>query len=517
MNQVSPLAPPFPPRAVYRPTFGTQFAARANAASLRRPMFLFLILVSLSYWYCLPIATQSLIRYSEFRGYDILLIGLIATLLFKYRARLGKFFRQEGSGRWIFRFSLWATATFIVTIVSSIVGDRVSWAFVTLIFLFHLWGFVLVFAAIRIFVKTRAQCYLLLDTFLVCALIEAGIISLQGLGFLPRFWSDLYAGYGAMAFSGTLGPNRTMPGHAMVLAIGVAFSYGRNFRTVGWKRGMLALGTAAFALVALGMTASRTAWAACIVFAVFSVIGRRPQPALIAFVMLVAVTVFSIVPETAEQRISEIYQWRVASKLATPGSVENEEAEGAVSTIEKLDPRRVELWTEGVRAIIARPYLIPFGGGFNNYRYSVAEGVSAHNLYITLIGEVGLIGLLLYLGWLRGIWRESSSLTRTARKLKKRGAKVFLPVDMQALLIAFMVSLLAGEILYPYRPAFTFLGMFLFVCAVLNHRSLVLGDDQPEMRSQRHSARGRRSYRSSLRFAARPGEHLACVAHPTKS
>jgi hypothetical protein len=87
-----------------------------------------------------------------------------------------------------------------------------------------------------------------------------------------------------------------------------------------------------------------------------------------------------------------------------------------------------------------------------------------------------VIGLFLYLCWLRGIWRESSLLITSATKLKKRGAKVFLPVEMQTLLVAFMVSLLAGEILYPYRPSFTCMGMFLFLCAVLNHPALVWGD-----------------------------------------
>jgi O-antigen ligase len=492
MNQISFSRPYGLAGSLVRPTSLNNGRVKSKAASLCTPMVLFLLVVSASYWYCLPVATQSVVRYSEFRGYDLLLLALSVVMLAKHRPKLMKVIRADVSGRWIFRFALWASATYPMTVVISVFGNRASWGLVTLVFLFHLWGFFFVFAAIRIWVKTRRQCFLLLDTFLLLALAEATVICLQGLGFLPRFWSELYGGYGEMAFSGTLGPNRTMPGHAMVLAIGVAFAYGRNFKAVGWKRLCLAAGVALLGLTALGFSASRTAWSTFGVFLILSLIGRRPQIGMIAFIMVVAIGVIGLLPDTAGQRITEIYQWRVGSKLSPASStVAQEETDSPTSTMEKLDPKRVNLWTEGARAIIERPYLIPFGGGFNNYRYTVGVGVSAHNLYITLVGEVGIVGLFLYLSWLRGIWRESSQLINSATKAKKRGALVFLPVEMQTLLVAFMVSLLAGEILYPYRPAFTSMGMFLFVCAVLNHRSLVFGDDEPRARVSTPSWRPR--------------------------
>jgi O-antigen ligase len=477
MNPGYSISQPAPIAAVLDGLAFPRSARRAKAESLRRPMFVLLTLTSVSYWYCLPIVTQSLVAYSEFRGYDFLLATLMGALIVKYPKALRKVFRSDPSGRWIFRFTLWATATYPITALISLAAGRASWIGVSLITLFHLWGFLMLFAAIRLFVNTRRQCLMLLDVFLVVGALEAGLICLQGLGFVPRLWSELYDSYGAMAFSGTLGPNRTMPGHAMVLLLGVAFAYGRNLSTIGVTRAVLAAMAAVLAVVALGMTASRTSWFCFGVLLVLTVIGRRPQFSLIAFVLATSAVVMAFIPATAEKRIAEIYEWRVGAKLEA-AKEDTEYEPGPISTMKKLDHRRVVLWTDGIQAILERPWLIPFGGGFNNYRYTVQVGVSAHNLYITLIGEVGLVGLFFYLRWLYSIWRESSRLIKGANRLKSRRPrdKVFFPFEMQTLLLAFMVSLLAGEILYPYRPAFACLGMFLFVCAVLNHGSLVLGD-----------------------------------------
>jgi O-antigen ligase len=124
--------------------------------------------------------------------------------------------------------------------------------------------------------------------------------------------------------------------------------------------------------------------------------------------------------------------------------------------------------------LIERPWLIPFGGGFNNYQ-QVSDGPSAHNIYITLVTECGIIGLYLYMMWLIWIWRETSRATTWAKKAKRQARPAFVPSDVKPLLVAMVVSLFAGEIVYPYRPCFSFMGVFLFLVAVLNHRALVSG------------------------------------------
>jgi O-antigen ligase len=437
-------------------------------------MFVFVLMISVSYWYCLPVTTQSIIMYSEFRGYDFLLMLLTIVLVFKYWQKLKLFFRHDKPGQWILRFSIWASITFIMTIVHILMYRQTFYILMTFVMLFHLWGFVLAYAAVRIFVTERRQCFALLDAFLVAGLIEALIITFQGTRILPLFWSEAYQlAYGADAFSGTLGPNRQLPGHTMILVFAVATGYWRNAGTVGIPRLVLAAAAALSSLTALGLSGSRTAWVSFVVFCAVVLIGRRPQLGMIVFVLVIGLGAVWFLPDQVGVRVNEVYQDRFVSKLARA-----EEDADALEKFQQVDAGRYKDWVGGLNGLIARPWLIPFGGGFNNYRSLIWVDISAHNIYITLIVETGLVGLFLYLMWLKSIARESQKLMALSRKRKKPDKAVFMGVEMRALLVALMVSLFAGEILYPYRPAFAFLGMFLFLAAVMNHPLLVFGNRQ---------------------------------------
>ena len=433
-------------------------------------MLALLFVLSLSYWYCLPVITQSFFTYSEVRGYDILLAILILVLVGQYRRELQIFFKQDTPGRWLFRFSVWATATFPVTVFVSIINYRYTWPFVTLVFLFHLWGYLLAYAAFRIFVNTRKQCYLLLDAFLVAGTVVAIVICLQGIGIVPRFWSELYDVYGNMTFSATLGPNRAMPGHTMILTLAVVTAYWRNVRAVGIRRIWLASVAAVASLAALGMTGSRTAWTTLIAFILAVFVLRRPSLGVVFLLIISGLGIAVAVPSTVKERIGEMYDYRIEGRL------QQADSDDYLDQFQTVDANRYNIWVAGIRELaFSYPWLIPFGGGFNSYRINMSVDNSAHNIYITLIAEVGIVGLLLYLAWLKGIWRESANLISAGSKLAA-SQSAFVPVDLQALVIAMLVSLIGGEILYPYRPSFAFMGMFLFLCAVMNHRALVLGD-----------------------------------------
>jgi O-antigen ligase len=433
-------------------------------------VFFLVVLLSLSYWYCLPVVTQSLFSYNEFRGYDFLMLFLGALLLNSYRGPLRRLLATDRPGQWMYRFCLWATATFPVTIASCVLNGKIKWIFVTLIFLFHLWGFFFGYAAVRLFIQTRRRCFILLDLFLIAGTVVATLICLQSVNALPRFWSSLYDGYGNLTFSATLGPNRTMPGHCMVLLVGVATSYWRNARTVGAWRIALALVAGTVGLAALGVSGSRTAWTTFAVFCVMLVLGSRPNLGGLVYIAAVTGALFLVVPDSVRDRINMMYNYRLASKL------ERVKSDDPKKELRAIDSGRSDLWQEGLEQLGQRIWLFPFGGGFNNYRYAVeGAGVSAHNMYITIVGELGLLGLFLYLRWLLALWQETSTRAALAVKRARYGAKVFQSFELRSLLVAMMVSLLGGEILYPYRPCFSFLGMFLFVCAVMNHPALVYG------------------------------------------
>lgn len=434
-------------------------------------MFYLLALVSASYWYCLPVIQQKLIGYSEFRLYDVLLALLMLVLIGKYRLGLARFLSRDPAGKWMYRFCLWASVTYVVTLIWSISQHNSAWVLVTAVYLFHLWGFLLAYAGFRMFVRTREQCLRLLDLFLLLGAVEAILICLQGVGVVPRLWSDLYDVYGEKAFSGTLGPNRVAPGVTMVLLLAAAASYWRNMASVGPARLALALGAAGSGLLALGITGSRTGWVIFAAFCLLSfVVARRNVGGMLALgAVVVALLVFTG-PESVKQRFAEMYRWKVTDKLSIAGT-------GLKDQFQAVDSGRLNIWVRGATRIASNPWLIPFGAGFNN-RFALNEGDSPHNMYLTLVTELGLFGLFLYLRWLWALWAETGNRVALATAGKRPSDKVFLPVDMRALLGAMAFGLLGGELLYIYRPTFALMGMFLFLCAILNHPAMLspIGD-----------------------------------------
>jgi len=133
-----------------------------------------------------------------------------------------------------------------------------------------------------------------------------------------------------------------------------------------------------------------------------------------------------------------------------------------------LGSGRKEILDGYIPYLLDNPYIIPLGIGFNNRIYAAenTSAASAHNIYLSLINEVGLVGLFFYLSWL-------FSYIRTSRLLIKKGGNTFIFGLIIALVIAMLVSLFSGEHLYIYRPCFALLGTFIFIMnVILNHSEL---------------------------------------------
>ncbi|MGP8321192.1 MAG: O-antigen ligase family protein [Methanosarcinaceae archaeon] len=87
---------------------------------------------------------------------------------------------------------------------------------------------------------------------------------------------------------------------------------------------------------------------------------------------------------------------------------------------------RIEIWTATISSISAHPFL---GVGIGNFPLILEQdhsasrmGSSAHNLYLEIVAEIGLFGLIIFLFILKEILQKSYWLFRN---LKKQPAKVF--------------------------------------------------------------------------------------------
>jgi O-antigen ligase len=120
---------------------------------------------------------------------------------------------------------------------------------------------------------------------------------------------------------------------------------------------------------------------------------------------------------------------------------------------EKLGSGRDQLTRGNIFYLIENPQVIPFGMGFVN-RFNTAPGLSAHNMYLQVIKELGLVGFFIYFGWL---------IQYLVLDFKQN--KGF-SIALKGLVLAMLVALYFGEHLYIYRPLFGILGLFLAITSI---------------------------------------------------
>src|SRR5690606_25769488 len=118
-----------------------------------------------------------------------------------------------------------------------------------------------------------------------------------------------------------------------------------------------------------------------------------------------------------------------------------------------LGAGRDQLTINNINYLLGNPEILPLEAGFVN-RNKKGPGPSAHNMYLQVIKETGLVGFFLYFGWL---------VSYLFIKFDKFSG---FSLALQGLIWAMLVSLFFGEHLYIYRPLFGLLGLFLMVTVI---------------------------------------------------
>ncbi|HYG35082.1 MAG TPA: O-antigen ligase family protein [Clostridia bacterium] len=252
----------------------------------------------------------------------------------------------------------------------------------------------------------------------------------------------------------------------MILLFAVAFTYACNWRAIGHWRMIVAIIAAVVSVSGIMVSGSRTAWSTFLVFIVVTFFNRRLALPAMVFVGGVAAIFLATAPDALTDRGREMFEYRLSSKL------ERVQGDEVLDHFQAVDAGRYKIWMSAITTFIEKPWVIPCGVGFIGYNRLDTRG-SAHNIFLTLIGELGVIGLFLYLMWFRELWRRGNDLLIKQRLRTGVRTHFFCPTGVKPLLACLSFSLLGGEILYVYRPSFAFLGMFLFICAVMTHPTLV--------------------------------------------
>lgn len=416
-------------------------------------------LLLLSYFYNLPVISYSARGSNEFRLYDIVGI-VIVVLYFRNTHLLNALIRFNKSLHALFHFMLWSSFMLIFTFINSILNDKLFWGMQSVLYLYHFYVFFLGAVFLIIVIQDMKQLTRMVNFCLICASLTFFVVVLQNFELVPFLWNESYRMNYLGFLSGTLGPNKIVLG--MTCLIIFAFCMGLlNDKRVKINKILLLVTVGLSALVII-MSGSRTSYLGLAVFLGYFLIKETKNfvySSIVLFFLLLGVS--SLNPQVLDKAF-EVYEGRVENKIRDPNAV----SEGNVGEIyEDLGSGRKNLSLLYINYLIENPFVIPFGLGFNNRLELIS---SAHNIYLSLINEVGVVGVFFYFRWLlsyMGVRMQHFPQLRMALK---------------GLVFSMIVTLFFGEHLYVYRPLFGLLGLFLFITTLLASPVFILNNEDDQ-------------------------------------
>lgn len=413
----------------------------------------------LSYFYNISVMSYSAVGNNELRLYDF--AGLILLLNYIYNFKFTYYFiRTQPFLHSLHVFLIYCTFTLIFTLFYSILNQKYLYFVSALLYLYHFFIFFLTAVYLSILMRNPKH----LKSFVVVSLVASSlaffVVVLQNLGIVPFLWSDSYRKMYHGFLSGTFGPNKIVLGMSAVMmsALSIALI---NTKAVTINKFLIYV-SLCLALVAVAISGSRTAYVGLAVFVAYFAFK---QPISIIY-SSVGLAVFVIVAAFAKPELLDttmaVFENRVQKNITNEEDLKNANMS---QLYVDLGAGRDRLLVKYIDLLAEEYYFIPFGKGFNN---RIATASSAHNMYLSLIYEVGLVGMILYFRWL------VLYLFVKMRRLK------VMESALHALVISMIVTLFFGEHLYIYRALFGLLGLFLFVVTVLTAPLFLVGANSKE-------------------------------------
>lgn len=418
--------------------------------SIFRPLYVrvSLLLMIVSYFYNLPALKYSVQGDNEFRLYD--LAGfLILFIVYNNKSIVLFFIRAKSYLKTMNTFILWCGFTLIFTLLFSVFLGRPLWFIKSVLYYYHMVVFFYTGVLIAMYLRERKYYKLVAHIILSFAIVEAAIVFLQHYGIIPFLWNDVYKeAYGGF-LSGTLGPNKIVLG--MTMFISLVFAIGLFIQKQLKVNRILIIICMITSLAAIGISGSRTTYLALLVFACYVFVMRtRKFIALSMGLSVIIIIAFFFNLELIET-ITTTIEDRVIDRVSDP-SLLNPSTVDVGQLYEDLGAGRSQILLLYLNYIARNPYVIPIGIGVNN-RLLVTS--SAHNIYLSLINEVGVVGLIFYLKWI------------TSFLYLKFGKVSSLKLVLNGIVVAMLVTLFFGEHLYLYRSVFTILGYFILITVML--------------------------------------------------
>ena len=408
---------------------------------------LVLWLLVFSYFYNLPVMNYSIKGDNELRLYDFL--GVILLLrYFQYFKYINLGIDKVVFLRRFRDFALYCTVSILITFFIFLAKDRFLRFLQSFLYLYHLWVFYLGSVFLYFYLSTPKKYSQILTFITLLILAEGLLVIAQNIDVIPFLWSDeYYKAYNGF-LSGALGPNKIVLGMTMLISAILLLGILYEKRIKVPKYLVYAALTTTF--ISILLSGSRTTYVGICVFLIYFLIKRTTrfvQFGIMGGVFIIAVFAFN---PMILSRVNDTIQGRIIDNIDDPDDIKT--YEDFTGLYEDLGEGRDKLQLHYINMLMSKPWLFPVGQGFNN-RSGI--GNSAHNIYLTLIAELGLIGLFFFLRWL------------FSYLVIKKGKSPNLQMAVNGIVFAMLVTLLFGEHLYIYRPLFGILGYFMVACVLL--------------------------------------------------
>ncbi len=419
----------------------------ALSVFLKNKLLLYVVYgVILSYFYNLAVINYSITGDNEFRLYDVL-GGIILYNYYKYRMLINVVIRKVPFFKILKKFMLWASITMVLTLIFHVINDKILSFLQVVLYMYHFWVFYLAAVFFYIFCLDKATMKNGIYFILFLSIASCIIIVSQNLGTLDFLWSEAYKKAYEGFLSGTLGPNKIVTGMTslFVLSLCLGILLEKKFKI----NIILLYAAVLLNIYIIIISGSRTTYVALIVMLLFFAL-RSPLRFILSVSIMTALFVFTLSTNpTLQKTLDDTLQKRIFGKTKV---FDDKDAE-LTDAYSDLGSGREDLTKNNFMYLIENPLVLPFGRGFVNH-LNTTHGKSAHNMYLQSIRETGIVGFVLYFGWL---------VSYLFIKFDKNSG---FSIALQGLVYAMLVTLFFGEHLYIYRPLFGLLGLFLIITSI---------------------------------------------------
>ncbi|MEL7590334.1 MAG: O-antigen ligase family protein [Anaerolineaceae bacterium] len=429
----------------------TTHLRKKNGVRENTPVIIWIFAMVFSYFIVIPLGTISTVAVTDFRLYDLVfIIGVIFIILPNLKLIINRIIEYKWLSSF-FVFSLWIGFTIVVVLILR--GPSTALISAARVFRFIAYG--LTSAVIVTFIKTQKTLYLLLWFFFILSVLEAGLSILQFNGIVPYLFPPRWYYYGLMP-TGTLGPHHLQMGMicAMSSSIGIALLH---FEKNIIRKILIAVSIGALIFASFAVE-SRTGWiglAIGMAYVLYRLTLRFTFDTLlmIVFIALGIILFYSQSSETMMNQIQDTYSARFSTKIAEGG-------------IGELSPTRVSILRDIPNAILRHPWILVTGAGTQNSVYVLEIGNAAHNNYLHVLIEGGIIGFVLYIRMIFNIFKQSLINFKNS---KSRLAKTVL-IGFQGAFLVIIFANLYNEAFYFQYATFSLSGQIMALVGISLHK-----------------------------------------------